>query len=162
LLVACLNLANMLLARGAARRKEIAIRLALGSSRWRVIRQLLAEGFLLALAGGSFGLLLGLWSSDLLVSSLGRKLPIDIYWQTGLNVPVLVATFVFCLIGTLAFALGPALKLSRATVIGDLKENAGEDTVVRRHKLLPRHPLVVIQIAFSLALLTAAALFIRG
>src|SRR5262249_17441265 len=124
LLVACLNLANMLLARGAARRKEIAIRLALGSSRWRIIRQLLAEGFLLALAGGGVGLLLGLWSSDLLVSSLGRKLPLDIYWQTGLNAPVLVATFVFCLVGTLAFALGPALKLSRSTVIGDLKENA--------------------------------------
>jgi predicted permease len=162
LLVACLNLANMLLARGAARRKEIAIRLALGSSRWRIVRQLLAEGFLLALAGGGFGLLLGLWSSDLLVSSLGGKFPIDIYWQGGLSAPVLAATFIFCLLGTLAFALGPALKLSRSAVIGDLKENAGEDVSVRRAKYLPRHPLVVIQIAFSLALLTAAALFIRG
>jgi predicted permease len=162
LLVACLNLANMLLARGAARRKEIAIRLALGGSRWRIVRQLLIEGFVLALVGGGFGLLLGLWSSDLLVASLGKKLPIDIVWQSGLSTPVLAATFVFCLLGTFAFALGPALKLSKSAVIGDLKENAGEDAVVRRWKFLPRNPLVVVQIAFSLALLTAAALFIRG
>jgi predicted permease len=162
LLVACLNLANMLLARGAARRKEIAIRLALGGSRWRIVRQLLIEGFVLALAGGTFGLLLGLWSSDLLVASLGRKLPIDIVWQAGLSAPVLAATFGFCLLGTFAFALGPALKLSKSAVIGDLKEHAGEDAVVRRWKFLPRNPLVVVQIAFSLALLTAAALFLRG
>jgi predicted permease len=162
LLVACLNLANMLLARGAARRKEIAIRLALGSSRWRIVRQLLVEGFLLALVGGGCGLLLGVWSSDLLVASLGKKLPIDIVWATGLSVPVLVATFVFCLLGTLAFALGPALKLSKSAVIGDLKEHAGEDAVIRRAHFWPRNPLVVVQIAFSLALLTAAALFIRG
>jgi predicted permease len=162
LLVACLNLANMLLARGAARRKEIAIRLALGGSRWRIVRQLLTEGFVLALAGGGFGLLLGLWSSDLLVASLGKKLPIDIVWQSGLSTPVLAATFAFCLLGTFAFALGPALKLSKSAVIGDLKEQAGEDAVVRRWKFLPRNPLVVVQIAFSLALLTAAALFIRG
>ena len=162
LLVACLNLANMLLARGAARRKEIAIRLALGSSRWRVVRQLLVEGLLLALAGGGLGLLLGLWSSDLLIASLGQKLPIDIYWQGGLNAPVLAATFVFCLLGTLGFALGPALKVSKLAVVEDLKENAAEDTIVRRSKWVPRNPLVVVQIAFSLALLTAAALFIRG
>jgi len=162
LLVACLNLANMLLARGAARRKEIAIRLALGGSRWRIVRQLLIEGFVLAVAGGGFGLLLGLWSSDLLVASLGKKLPIDIVWQSGLNAPVLAATFGFCLLGTFAFALGPALKLSKSAVIGDLKAHAGEDKFVRRWKFLPRNPLVVVQIAFSLALLTAAALFIRG
>jgi putative ABC transport system permease protein len=162
LLVACLNLANMLLARGTARRKEIAIRLALGGSRWRIVRQLLIEGFVLALSGGVFGVMLGLWSSDFLVASLGRALPIDMVWSTGLNAPVLAATFVFCLVGTLAFALGPALKLSKSTVVDDLKEQAGEDRVVRRWKFLPRNPLVVVQIAFSLALLTAAALFIRG
>ncbi len=71
-------------------------------------------------------------------------------------------TFLFCLVGTVAFALGPALKLSRNSVIGDLKEHAGDDVVRRRWRFLPRNPLVVVQIAFSLALLTAAALFIRG
>jgi len=162
LCVASLNLANMLLARGTARRKEIAVRLALGASRWRIVRQLLLEGFALAAVGGAFGLLLGLWSSDLLVASMGNMMPVDLVWKGGLNASVLIATFGFCVLGTLAFALGPALKLSRSSVIADLKENAGEDTMRRRWKFLPRHPLVVVQIAFSLALLTSAALFIRG
>jgi predicted permease len=162
LLVACLNLANMLLARSAARRKEIAIRLALGCSRWRIVRQLLTEGFVLALLGGVGGLILGLWASDLLVGSMRRLVPLDIVWLTGPSPAILAATFGFCLLGTLMFALGPALKISRSAVVTDLKEHAGEDVVRRRWKFLPRHPLVVVQIAFSLALITAAALFIRG
>jgi predicted permease len=162
LLVACLNLANMLLARSTARRKEIAIRLALGCSRWRIVRQLLTEGFVLALLGGVGGLILGLWSSDLLVGSMRKLMPLDIVWLTGPNPAILAATFGFCLLGTLMFALLPALKISRSAVVADLKEHAGEDVVRRRWKFLPRHPLVVVQIAFSLALITAAALFIRG
>lgn len=162
LLVACLNLANMLLARGTARRKEIAIRLALGGSRWRIVRQLLTEGFALAVLGGMGGLILGLWSSDLLVASMRKLMPLDVVWLAGPNPAILGATFGFCLIGTLMFALGPALKLSRSAVVVDLKEHAGEDVVRRRWRFLPRHPLVVVQIAFSLALITAAALFIRG
>src|SRR5438477_1506048 len=162
LLVACLNLANMLLARSAARRKEIAIRLALGCSRWRIVRQLLTEGFVLTLLGGVGGLILGLWASDLLVGSMRRLVPLDIVWLSGPSPSILAATFGFCLLGTLMFALGPALKISRSAVVTDLKEHAGEDVVRRRWKFLPRHPLVVVQIAFSLALITAAALFIRG
>src|SRR6267378_4401102 len=162
LLVACLNLANMLLARGTARRKEIAIRLALGGSRWRIVRQLLSEGFVLALLGGAGGHILGLWSSDLLIGSMRKFMPFEIVWSTGANPAILAATFGFCLLGTLMFALGPALKISRSAVIADLKEHAGEDVMRRRWKFLPRNPLVVVQIAFSLALLTAAALFVRG
>jgi predicted permease len=162
LLVACLNLANMLLARGTARRKEIAIRLALGGSRWRIVRQLLSEGFVLALLGGVGGLVLGLWSSDLLIGSMRKFMPFQIVWSTGANPAILAATFGFCLLGTLMFALGPALKISRSAVITDLKEHAGEDIIRRRWKFLPRNPLVVVQLAFSLALLTAAALFVRG
>ena len=162
LLVACLNLANMLLARGTARRKEIAIRVALGGSRIRIVRQLLSEGFVLALLGGVGGLVLGLWSSDLLVGSLRHLMPLDIVWLSGPKPAILLATFGFCLLGTLAFGLGPALKLSRSAVVDELKQQAGEDVVTRRWRFLPRHPLVVMQIAFSLMLLTAAALFIRG
>jgi predicted permease len=162
LLVACLNLANMLLARGTARRKEIAIRLALGGSRGRIVRQLLTEGFVLALLGGICGLLLGLWSSDLLVASMSKILPMDVVWLSGPNPVILGATLGFCVLGTICFALGPALKLSRSAVIEDLKQQAGEDAYRPRWRFFPRNPLVVVQIAFSLALITAAALFLRG
>ena len=162
LFVACINLANMLLARGTARRKEIAIRLALGAGRGRIMRQLLTEGFVLALIGGVFGVLLALWSTDLLIASLASLMPFDMVVLTGPTPALLAATLVFCVAGTLCFGLGPALKLSRATAIEDLKEHAGEDAARRRWHFLPRNPLIVVQFALSLALVTAAALFIRG
>lgn len=162
LVIACLNLAAMLLARGVARRKEIAIRLALGGSRARIVRQLLTEGLLFALLGGAMGLLLGVWMSDLLIASVSSLLPFNVVWQSGPNPALVAATLGFCVLATLAFALGPALKLSKGTSLTDLKENAGEDVVRRRSKFLPRNPLVTVQIACSLALLTAALLFIRG
>ena len=162
LVIACLNLAAMLLARGIARRKEIAIRLALGGSRGRIVRQLLTEGLLLALLGGAVGLLLGVWMSDLLIASVGSLLPFNIVWQSGPSPAMVAATLGFCVLATLAFALGPALKLSNRAGLADLKENAAEDVVRRRWKFLPRNSLVTVQIACSLALLTAALLFIRG
>src|SRR5437762_7594301 len=89
-------------------------------------------------------------------------MPLDVVWNGGASLPVLAMTFGFCLIGTICFALGPALKLSRSSVVGDLKDQAGKALIRRRWRFLPRNPLVVAQIAFSLALLTAAGLFIRG
>jgi len=106
--------------------------------------------------------MLGIWCSGLLARSISVLMPLDVVWNGGPSLPVLAVTFGFCLIGTICFALGPAMKLSRSSVIGDLKEQAGEDVVRRRWRFLPRNPLVVAQIAFSLALLTAATLFIRG
>jgi len=162
LFVACLNLAGVLLARSLARRKEIAIRLALGGGRGRIIRQLLTEGLVVSLAGGAGGFLIGLLSSDLLAASLGAHMPVAVFLRGGADPAVFVATLGFCALATLFFALGPALKLTRADVITDLKEQAGENSAPRRHRWLPRNPLVVAQIALSLGLITAAGLFIRG
>jgi hypothetical protein len=89
-------------------------------------------------------------------------LPLELVWRGGPNASLVAATFGFCLLGTLCFGLGPALKLSRATALEDLKTQGGEDVVRRRWRFLPRNPLVVVQFALSLALITAAALFVRG
>jgi len=163
LLIASLNLANMLLARGTARRKEFAVRLALGGSRTRIVRQLLTEGFVLALGGGALGFLLGAWSTTLLVNTVGRMAPITLFFHGAANPALFAATFAFCALATLFFALGPALKFSRTDVLTDLKEHAGDDAPARRRwRFLPRNPLVVAQLALSLGLLIAAGLFIRG
>jgi putative ABC transport system permease protein len=161
LFIACLNLAGVLLARGLARRKEIAIRLALGGGRGRIIRQLLTEGLVVSLAGGVGGFLMGLLSSDLLAASLSAHMPVDAVLRGGADPAVIVATLAFCTLAVLFFGLGPALKLTHADLVTDLKEQAGEDAAPRR-RWLPRNPLVVTQVALSLGLLTAAGLFIRG
>jgi predicted permease len=161
LLIACLNLANLLLARGAARRKEFAIRRALGGGRGRIVRQLLTEGLVLSFAGGMIGLMLALWSSGILMDSMAALVPVAIFFPGKASPAILAVTLIFGMLSTLFFALGPALKLSRGDVITDLKEQAGED-LAPRCRWLPRNPLVVAQIALSLGLLTCAGLFIRG
>jgi predicted permease len=162
LLIACLNLANMMLARGSARGKEIAIRLALGGTRVRVVRQLLTEGLVLAIAGGALGLLFSYWSMRLLVATLTPLLPVAISFQAGPDARVLAGTVAFCGLSTLFFALGPAWKLSRADVVPELKEQAGEMQKRSGGRFAARNVLVVGQVALSLALLVAGGLFIRG
>ena len=135
LLIACLNLANMLLARGAVRAKEIALRLALGASRWRIIRQLLCEGILLAFAGGAAGLVISLLSNRLLLDSLGSlfsSMDFSIVVNLQPDAAVLAVTFLVCLVATLLFSLGPALKASRADLVHDLKQQVGEPAHVSR------------------------------
>jgi putative ABC transport system permease protein len=167
LLIASLNLANMLLARGTARSKEIALRLALGASRWRIIRQLLAEGILLALAGGALGLTLSIWSNGALIrsmSSLFSSMSFSIVIGMKPDTTVLAITFLFCLFATILFSLGPALKASRSDLVNDLKQQTGEPAHPGRLNrfFAPRHLLVMAQIALSLMLLFAAGLFLRG
>ncbi|MBI2813861.1 MAG: ABC transporter permease [Opitutae bacterium] len=162
LLIVCLNLASLLLARGQARRKEFAIRLALGGSRAQLVRQLCLEGFILSLLGGGLGLLAADATLGVITASLEARLPVTLCLTSSGSMVVVAATAVICTGATLAFSLGPALKLSRADVLTDLKQQAGEDvTGPRRAWWLPRHPLVVTQIALSLALLIVAGLFLR-
>ena len=165
LLTACLNLANMMLARAAARRKEIAIRVALGGGRIRILRQLLAEGLVLALAGGALALEMAYWVTHLLVNSLGPKIPfMTIVFDARPDLRVLTATFLFCVLATVLFALVPALRTARTDVVQDLKEQ----TLAERSKghgwrlLGLRNLLVMGQVALSLVLLVVAGLFLRG
>src|SRR6266545_1374871 len=167
LLIACLNLANMLLARGTSRSKEIAVRLAVGASRWQIVRQLLCEGFLLAVCGGAIGLILSVWCNDLLLQQLrGLLSSVNFSFVVELrpDAAVLAVTFFFCLIATMLFSLGPALKATKADLVNDLKEQVGEPARIGRLSrfFAPRHISVMAQIALSLMLLFAAGLFFRG
>ena len=161
LLTVCLNLASMLMARGRARRKEFAIRLALGGGRGRIVRQLLTEGLLLSLAGGTAGVMLGLFAIDALIDAFASALPISIVLEGAFSPALIGATLFFSVLATLWFALGPALRHSRADLLTDLKPQAGDDVPDRRRRLMPRHPLLIAQVSLSLALLIAAGLFVR-
>ena len=162
LVVSCLNLANMMLARGTARRKEIAMRLALGGGRGRIVRQLLTEGLMLSLLGGAFGLLLAYWGVNLLVATLMPLSPVPLTFDGTPDIRIMAATLAFCVLSTLVFSLGPAWKLSRTSVVSELKEQGGEDSRARFRAFSARNLLVGTQIALSLALLTTAGLFTRG
>jgi predicted permease len=163
LLIACLNLANMMLAKGTARRKEIAIRLAIGGSRRQIVRQLVTEGMLLALLGGAAGLLVAAWSTTLLLQSMAKLVPLDIIYDARPDTRVLGFTLSFCVLSTVVFALFPAWKLSKPDVWVDLKENTSEDVAGRGRRLFSRgNVLVIAQLALSLAMLTATGLFVHS
>ena len=117
LVIACLNIANMLLARGAARRKEIAVRLALGAHRARVVRQLLTESVVLAAAGAGLGLALSYWATRALAVSMASAFPITITFSTRPDATVLFVTVAITVLSTVAFGLGPALRLSRRDLV---------------------------------------------
>jgi predicted permease len=164
LLIASLNVANMLLARGTTRGKEIAIRLALGGSRADILRQLMIEGLLLALAGGAAGLVVAFWSTGALVRSMARLAPFDIVYAAGPDIRVLFATIGFCVLSTILFGLGPAWNLSGRSLFASLKigDRADFPTSRRRGIFSRRNLLVMGQISLSLMLLSAAGLFIRS
>jgi predicted permease len=161
LLIACLNLANMLLARGTMRQKEIAIRLALGGSRMRIVRQLVTESLLLAIVGAAAGLVFSYWATSFLVSSLTKVLPLTLVFESRPDLNVLLATAAFVGVATLLAGVGPAIKLSRLELVNDLKEQAAE-AGARPGRLTARNVLVVAQLALSLGLLSAGGLFARS
>lgn len=163
LLIAALNVANMMLARGTARRKEIAIRLALGAGRRAIGQQLFLESFVLAAMGGAVGLFLSFGGTTLFVSSMSRLVPFDLVIPTSPDVRVLAATLGFCLASTLLFGLFPAWNLSRPSLVSDLRSGDNAASSAGRARLFsPRNLLVIAQVSLSLALLTAAGLFIRS
>ena len=158
LLLACVNLANLLLARATERRKEIAIRLAIGARRSRIIRQLLTESILISLAGGATGLLLAAWINDLVAST---KLPTDIALVFDLRIDwrVLAFTLAVSLLTGIVFSLLPALQSSRPDLVPALKDEASMGGF-RRSRL--RNVLVVAQVSLSLVLLVCAGLIVRS
>jgi predicted permease len=158
LLIACVNLANLLLARATHRRKEIAIRLSLGARRLRIVRQLLTESVMLSLVGGVLGWLIALWMVDLVAAF---KPPIDFNLLIDLapDWRVMVFTLIVSFITGALFGLAPALQASKVDLIPALKDEAGLGGY-RRSRL--RNWLVVAQVALSLPLLIAAGLIVRS
>ncbi|HEY6404135.1 MAG TPA: ADOP family duplicated permease, partial [Blastocatellia bacterium] len=155
LLIACANVANLLLARATTRQREVAIRLAIGAGRLRLIRQFLTESALLAAAGGAIGLLFAWWGSKfllVLVSSDSTPIPIDV----TPNARILGFTIAVSLLTALIFGLAPAMAATRQDVNAALKM-----TVLARPRLSLSRFLVVAQVALSLLLLTGAGLFVR-
>jgi predicted permease len=157
LLIACTNVGAMTLARASGRRKELAIRLAVGAGRWRIVRQLLIESVLLFLIGGGIGILLALWAIRFL---LAYKLPADVpvSLDLGVDVRVLLFTLLVSLATGLLFGLAPALQASKTDVLSALKNDSPGGTQRSR----TRSAFVVAQISISLVLLITAALFVRS
>ncbi len=157
LLVACVNVANLMLARATARQKEFALRAALGASRWRIMRQLLIESLLLAVAGGVLGFVLSMLALRLLLSAIPIQLP---YWMNfGIDLRVLVFTVGITLLTGAIFGAIPALQSSRVDLNDTLKEG-GRGAIGFRGR--SRSLLVVTEIALSLVLLVGAGLMIQS
>ncbi|MEO8295353.1 MAG: ABC transporter permease [Gemmatimonadota bacterium] len=159
LLIACANVANLLLARGAVRGRELAVRAALGAGRWRIIRQLLAESMLLALAGGALGLVLSYWGVRGFVSIMPASTPR--MSEVAVNGRLLIYTLGLSLVSGIVFGLAPALSASRADLYSSLRETGRTGSAGRDQGRL-RKIFVVAEISLALVLLVAAGLLIKA
>jgi predicted permease len=159
LLIACANVANLLLARAAGRKKEIGVRMALGASRFRLVRQLLTESALLALVSGAFGLILGSWGLQALLALSPGNIPR--LGEIGINGRVLGITLAISLLTGMLFGLAPALEASKSDLNETLKEGAGRATVGLQRRRA-RSLLVVSEICLALVLLIGATLLMES
>jgi predicted permease len=159
LLIACANIANLLLVRAAGRRKELAVRLAMGAGRFRLMQQLLVEGMLLSVAGGGLGLFLSVWFKNALAAGLPSTVPNT--HPIDLDLRVLLFTFGLVVITGLVFGILPAFSGSRTDPIESLKEGGRGSSQGAEHYRL-RSTLVVVEVALSMMLLVGAGLLLRS
>jgi Acidobacterial duplicated orphan permease len=160
LLIVCANVANLLLARASTRQREMAIRLALGAGRGRIVRQLLTESILLGLIGGLGGIVLAYWLGDVLLSLL-PAFPVPLALDPKPDARVLVAAFALALFSGVVFGLAPALQTVRWDLTNGLRERAAS-TIGGINRWSLRNLLVIAQIAVSLLLLIGSGLFLKG